>query len=345
MTFAWVWSFLLFVPLAAAAWRMLRKAKRSGIKFSTVSRLPVRTAGWRAKMADLAPWLFLIACTLLVIAAARPRKELARGKSQVDAIAIAMTIDVSGSMEAIDLTPKGTKEYKTRLDVVKEMFERFVDARPDDLIGLVSFGGYASSLSPLTADHEALIHVLKGVKVPDIYYENNNPINPDEQMTAVGDGLATALARLKDINVKSKIVILLSDGVSNSGVVEPKQAAEAAKKMGIKVYTIGVGTHSKKTPIISRDLFGRKIIAYTDMSFDETQLKEIAAATQGRYFGVRDAKGLEEALEEIDSLEKTTLDQTVYRRYTEYFSTFLLWGVALLFLAVTLQMMASRRVV
>jgi hypothetical protein len=106
-----------------------------------------------------------------------------------------------------------------------------------------------------------------------------------------------------------------------------------------------VGTHSKETPILARDLFGRKIIAHTDMSFDETQLKDIASATQGRYFGVRDAKGLEAALEEIDSLEKTTIDQTIYRRYTEYFSTFLLWGVALLFLAVTLQMMASRRVV
>lgn len=345
MDFAWPFGFLFLLPLGFAAWRMLRRGRKAGIRFSTISRLPSKTAGWRAKLANFAPWIFILGAASLVLAAARPRKELSQGRSRVDAIAIAMTVDVSGSMEALDLTPKNEK-YKTRLDVVKEMFAKFVEARPDDLIGLVTFGGYASSLSPLTADHEALRHVLKGVQVPNVQFdEKGRPIDPDEQMTAVGDGLATALARLKDVAVKSKIAILLSDGVSNAGVVEPDQAAAAAAKMGIKVYTIGVGTNSQRTPFKTKDAFGRTTIAYANMSFDESQLKSIAQTTQGRYFPVRDAEGLEAALEEIDKLEKTTIDQTLYRRYTEYFPPFLLWGVFLVFAAVTLQMLSSRRVV
>ncbi|MGN0845834.1 MAG: VWA domain-containing protein, partial [Kiritimatiellia bacterium] len=259
--------------------------------------------------------------------------------------AIAMTVDVSGSMDALDLTPRGEK-YKTRLDVVKEMFRRFIEARPDDLIGLVTFGGYASSRAPLTADHEALVHALKGVEVPSVGYDaNGRLIDPDETMTAVGDGLATALARLKDAEPKSKIVILLSDGVSNTGVVEPDQAAAAAEKMGIRVYTIGVGTNSRRTPFKSRDMFGRTSIAYADISFDESQLKSIAQKTHARYFSVSDANGLKAALEEIDSLEKTTLDRTVYQRWDEYFAPFLLLGTALVLAAVSLQMAASRRLV
>ena len=257
-----------------------------------------------------------------------------------------MTVDVSGSMEALDLSPKGGTTYKTRLDVVKEMFQKFIEARPDDLIGLVTFGGYASSRTPLTADHETLGHVLKGVQVPSVGYDaNGRPIDPDETMTAVGDGLATALARLKDAEPKSRIVILLSDGVSNTGVVEPDQAAAAAAKLGIRVYTIGVGTKARRTPFKARDMLGRTTIAYANTSFDESQLKSIAAKTQGRYFAVNDAGGLKAALEEIDTLEKTTLDRTVYQRWREYFVPFLLAGTGLLLAAVTFQMAASRRLV
>lgn len=345
MSFAWPWSFLLAIPLGIAAWRMLRQGRHAGIKFSAVGRLPVKTVGWRAYLANLAPWIFLAGSALLVIAAARPRQALSQGNRSVDAIAIAMTVDVSGSMEALDLTPRG-ENYKTRLDVVKEMFRKFIEARPDDLIGLVTFGGYASSRAPLTADHETLLHVLNGVQVPSVGYDaNGRPIDPDETMTAVGDGLATALARLKDAEPKSKIAILLSDGVSNTGVVEPDQAAAAAEKLGIRVYTIGVGTHSRRTPFKARDMYGRTSIAYADMSFDESQLKSIAAKTHARYFSVRDAEGLKAALEEIDSLEKTTLDRTVYQRWNEHFVPFLLLGTALVLFAVSLQMVASRRLV
>ena len=346
MSFAWPLCFVLFAPFALAAWRMLRRGRRAGIKFAPVRRLPARTAGWRARVANTAPWIFLAGAALLIVAAARPRTSLSRSSRSVDAIAIAMTVDVSGSMEALDFTPRGASTEKTRLDVVKELFAKFVEARPDDLIGLVTFGGFASTRAPLTADHEVLLHVLKGVKVPSVAYDaNGRPVDQEEQMTAIGDGLAMAIARVKDVEMKSRIVILLSDGVSNTGAVEPDAAAEAAAKLGIRVYTIGVGTRSNRTPFRARDMFGRSVIQYADMSFDESQLKSIAAKTGARYFGVRDEGGLKAALEEIDSLEKTTLDRTAYQRWHEYFPWFLVPGAALVLLAVSLQMFASRRLV
>ena len=348
MKFAWPYAFLLAIPFGVAAWRMLRRGRRSGVKFAAVRRLPAKTAGWRARVANLTPFIFLLGTALLIVACARPRRALGRISRNVEAIAIAMTVDVSGSMEALDLSPTNVRleDAKTRLDVVKELFAKFVEARPDDLIGLVTFGGYASSLVPLTADHEALLHVLKDVEVPAMSFDaNGEPIDPDETMTAVGDGLATALARLRNAETKSRIVILLSDGVSNTGAVEPDEAAAAAKKLGIRVYTIGVGTHSARTPFRAKDLFGRTSIQYANMSFDESQLKSIAKQTGARYFGVRDKKGLQAALEEIDSLEKTTLDRTVLQRYHEYFPSLLPGSVVLVLVAVSLFMMASRRLV
>lgn len=346
MSFGWPLSFLLLLPLAGAAWRMLRRGRRVGVKFAPIVRLPARTAGWRAALANVAPWIFLLGAGLLIVAAARPRSELSQGRRSVDAIAIAMTVDVSESMKAIDLTPPNAQSYMTRLDVVKDMFRTFIKERPDDLIGLVTFGGYASSRSPLTADHEALLHILKGVEIPRLGYDaNGRPIDGEELRTAVGDGLATALARLKDAEPTSKVVILLSDGDSNTGVVTPDEAAEAAAKLGIRVYTIGVGTNSRETPFLDRTVFGESTIAYARTAFDESQLKSIAEKTHARYFAVNDAEGLKAALQEIGSLEKTTLESTTYQRWHEHFKPFLISGVILMLVAVTLQMEASRRLV
>ena len=347
MSFANPLLLLFFLPIAVAAWRLLRRGRRSGIRFSAVGRLPAKAAGWRAQLAALTPFILLAGLSLLTIAAARPRTSLAREKKSVDAIAIAMTVDVSGSMDALDLTPLGEKFSRetTRLAVVKKLFAEFVGKRPDDLIGLVTFGGYASTRSPLTADHEALLNVLKGVEIPSIAVDaQGQAIARDEQMTAIGDGLATALARLKDAKPKTKIVILLSDGVSNAGAVEPDEAAAAAAKMGVKVYAIGVGTRASRTPIFGRDFFGRTTIQYANMTFDEKQLKSIAKKTGGTYFPVNDRDSLEKALEEIDQLETTELDADVYNRWNEHFTSFLLLGAVLVLLAVSLSMAASRRV-
>lgn len=346
MNFANPWMFLFLLPLAFAAWRLLRRGRKAGIRFSAVARLSVGGPGWRARIAAMTPFILLSALALLTVAASRPRSPLARDKKSVDAIAIAMTVDVSGSMDALDLTPKGERFSRetTRLAVVKKLFAQFVAKRPDDLIGLVTFGGYASTRSPLTADHQMLLHVLKGVQIPAIAFDaNGEAISRDEQMTAVGDGLACALARLKDAEPKSKVVILLSDGVSNTGAVEPDEAADAAAKLGIKVYAIGVGTKARRTPIISRDFFGREVVSYADMTFDESQLKRIAAKTKGTYFPVNDRDSLEKALAEIDQLETTKLEADAYNRWDEHFAPFLFGGALLVFIAVSLSMAASRR--
>ena len=346
MSFANPWLLLLSLPLGAAAWRLLRRGRKAGIRFSAVGRLPAKTAGWRAKVAALTPFVLLAGLAILVVAAARPRSPLAHESRSVDAIAIAMTVDVSGSMDALDLTPKGERFSRetTRLAVVKKLFAQFVEKRPDDLIGLVTFGGYASTRSPLTADHEALLNVLRGVQISSVAYDaQGRAISGDEQMTAVGDGLATALARLKDAKPKSKIVILLSDGVSNTGAVEPDEAAAAAKKMDVKVYAIGVGTRSRRTPIIGRDFFGRETVQYADMTFDERQLKSIARTTGGLYFPVNDREALVKALEDISELETTKLEADAYDRWEEHFALFLLTGAVLVLAAVTLSMAATRR--
>ena len=346
MSFANPWLLLLSLPLGAVAWRLFRRGRKAGIRFSAVGRLPAKTAGWRAKVAALTPFVLLAGLALLVVAAARPRSPLAHESRSVDAIAIAMTVDVSGSMDALDLTPKGERFSRetTRLAVVKKLFAQFVEKRPDDLIGLVTFGGYASTRSPLTADHEALLNVLRGVQISSVAYDaQGRAISGDEQMTAVGDGLATALARLKDAKPKSKIVILLSDGVSNTGAVEPDEAAAAAKKMGVKVYAIGVGTRSRRTPIIGRDFFGRETVQYADMTFDERQLKSITRTTGGLYFPVNDREALVKALEDISELETTKLEADAYDRWEEHFALFLLTGAVLVLAAVTLSMAATRR--
>lgn len=346
MSFANPWFLLFVLPLAVAAWRLLRRGRRAGVRFSALARLPAKAAGWRARVAALTPWMLLAGLALLTVASARPRSPLARQSKSVDAIAIAMTVDVSGSMDALDLTPRGERFSRetTRLAVVKKLFAQFVEKRPDDLIGLVTFGGYAATRSPLTADHAALLNVLKGVQIPSIALDaQGRPIAEDEQMTAVGDGLAMSLARLKDAKPTSKIVILLSDGVSNTGAVEPDAAAAAAKKMGVKVYAIGVGTRARRTPIFGRDFFGRQTVQYADMTFDEKQLKSIAAETGGTYFPVNDRDSLEKALEEIDQLETTKLEADAYDRWEEHFVPFLLAGVLLVLCAVSLSMSAARR--
>lgn len=336
MTFASPWSLAFFLPLGVVAYRLLRFGRKGGIKFSAVKSLSNCPVTWRMKVAAVYPYLLLAGLSLVVLALARPRSALAKTGKSLNSIAIAMTVDVSGSMEALDLTPEGAEFSRetTRLQTVKKLFAEFVEKRPEDLITLVTFGGYASSRVPLTADHGVLLHVLKGVEISQ---------HQEEQMTALGDGLAMALSRLKEAELKSKVVILLSDGVSNCGAVEPDEAAKAAAEMGVKVYAIGIGTKSNRTPIIVRDLFGRSVVQYVDMTFDEAQLRSVAEITGGKYFSVDDKEGLAEALKEIDELETTKIDAFAYDRWNEHFPIFLSIGALLVLLATTLSVLSLRR--
>jgi Ca-activated chloride channel family protein len=280
--------------------------------------------------------LFLLGLGALVIALARPQAFLQRTLKNTEAIAIQMVVDCSGSMEALDFSTRD--EMKSRLTVVKETFTHFIDRRNGDLIGLITFAGYASTRAPLTLDHPALLHVLNGVEVPQGVFDGSGRIlNEEEMLTAIGDGLATACARLeKTPQVKSRIVVLLTDGESNTGLIKPAQAIQIAKTLGIKVYTIGVGT-TGQAPFKVRDAFGRTAIQYGQVRIDEDLLRRIAQDTGGSYFNVQDPKGLDRALTEIDKLEKTTIDSTVFNHYRELMAPLLAAGLILLAAAFGLQ--------
>ena len=343
--FATPLAFLLLVPWALAAWRLLRRGAPAAILFAPTHRLPVHTAGWRVILVRLAPVLFLSGTLLLVFAAARPQTYLSRSQHHINAIAIEMVVDVSGSMQALDLSERSTlgTSYKSRLDVVKEAFAEFIAHRTDDLIGLISFGGYASTRCPLTADHEALLHVLSGVEIPSITAaRQGRTADAEEDMTAIGDALATAVARLSNAEPKTRIIVLLTDGDSNTGIITPEQALDTAKKTGIKIFAIGVGSNGK-APFRVRDVFGRDTLAYAEVTFNETFLRHAAEATDGKYFNVRDHDGMQQSLEQINKLVTTPIARNIYEQYNEQFVVFLLIGALLTLLAVCLQMQAARR--
>ncbi len=341
---AWI---LLLLPVAGCAWFIYARRIHHGVRFAPTVRFPRQGRSWRTRTANGLPAFYLAALALMAIAMARPRSLLSQSRRTADVIAIQMVIDVSGSMEALDLstvTPLGT-QYRTRLDVVKDTFATFIDKRPDDLIGLISFGGYASTLAPLTSDHDALKHVLSGVEIPRQMHDRDGQIlNPDELMTAIGDALATGCARLQDAQPVSRIIVLLSDGDSNAGIIEPETAIKVAQELGIKVYTIGIGS-TGRAPVRVTDAIGRQAIHHAWVTFDETLLRKIADDTGGTYYNVKDAKGLDTALDAINKLETTKVEHSVYRQYNEMFSRFALPALLLLLAAVSLNMAIARRVV
>lgn len=340
--------FFLLPALALAGWFVLRRRIRAGLTFSAVSALPTQRATWRITVARLLPGMYLLALFLTIIALARPQTVLSRSHRSADVIAMEMVVDISGSMNALDLsvrTPTGTK-HRTRLDAVKETFAGFVDKRPDDLIGLVTFGGYAVTRVPLTADHEALQHVLGGVEVPREVYVDGQVVNQEELLTAIGDALAMGCARLRDSEPVSRIIVLLTDGESNTGAITPEAGIKLASELGIKAYTIGIGTPGVSTaPFMAKDIFGRKAIRKVNVSLDERLLRRIADETDGKYFNVRDPRGLKDALEDIDELETTRIERDIYTQYSELFPRFLYPALILLVAATSLNMLAAKRLI
>ncbi len=341
-TFAHPLYFLLLIPLIVCGVHIYRRRIRRALLFSPTHALQRTHLSWRIMLTRVLPLLTLLGMVGVIIALARPLNVLSTSRQSYDVIAMEMVVDVSGSMRALDLSeiaPNGRiKTPRTRLDVVKSMFGRFIESRPDDLIGLVTFGGYATTRCPLTTDHDALAHVLGGVELP----KPNEMISEEELYTAIGDGLATAAARMRETEAKSRIIVLLSDGESNTGIVEPDEAARAAAELGIKVYTIGVGT-SGTAPVLEEDSFGRQVMRRMEVNLDEAELKMIADTTHGRYFNVRDEQGLQAALDDIDTLETTTIERETFYQYEERFPYFLIPGLALLVLGTGLNMLTSRR--
>ncbi|MDA0321917.1 MAG: VWA domain-containing protein [Verrucomicrobia bacterium] len=341
--FASPFAFFLFIPLLIAAWWIYCPRIRRGLLFASASRTVARRGSWRTGVSSLLTAITLVGLALAVLALARPQKVFSRTAHTSDAIAIQMVVDISGSMNALDFASLQDPQ-RTRLEVVKETFAEFVELRADDLVGLITFGGYATSRVPLTIDHNALRHVLDGVEVPRYRYDGRDVINADELATALGDGLATACARLKDAEVKSKIVLLLSDGESNTGIVTPDKAMQLAAKLGIKVYTIGVGS-SGVAQAVFNDASGRNLVTRMRVELDEALLKQVARETGGLYFNVRDPHGLQQALDQIDQLEKTEINREVYSQYKELFPPYLSAGITLMALGLCMNMALSRKLI
>jgi Ca-activated chloride channel homolog len=261
--------------------------------------------------------LRMLAITLLIIALARPQSSKSRKDISVEGIDIVMAMDISGSMMAMDFRPN-------RLEASKNVAMEFIDGRPNDRIGLVIFSGEAFTQCPLTTDHTVLKNLFTDIKSGMI-----------EDGTALGDGLATAVNRLRESKAISKVIILLTDGVNNMGSIDPLSAAEIAKLYGIRIYTIGVGT-TGVAPIAVPTMFGTQIMNM-EVKIDEALLRQMAKNTDGQYFRATNNTKLRQVYQEIDKLEKSKIDVTEFHKKREEFLPFALIVIVLLAMEVILR--------
>jgi Ca-activated chloride channel family protein len=260
--------------------------------------------------------LRLLVLAFVVIALARP--QFGRGTTEVDAngIDIVLAVDVSGSMEAMDFELNG--QPANRIDVVKSVVSKFIEDRPNDRIGLVAFAGRPYMVSPLTLDHDWLQQRLNQVRIGMV-----------EDGTAIGSAITSGVNRLREQEAKSRIVILLTDGMNNAGKVPPALAAEAAQALGIKVYTIGAGTRGS-APMPAVDQFGRRQLVMAEVDIDEETLTEVANKTGAQYYRATDTDSLEEIYREINKLETTTQKMKKFAYHQEIFALALLPALLLL---------------
>ncbi|MCE9620363.1 MAG: VWA domain-containing protein [Planctomycetes bacterium] len=308
---AWM---LLLLPLALAAfWRLWRRRSQPAMTFSVVARAKAAGAGYAARLRWLPSALRALVLGLLVLCIARPVRINEQTSTLTDGVAIELVVDRSSSMLALDFTRNG--KPIDRLNALKDVVERFVDGganlpgRKDDLVGLVTFARFADSISPLTMDHEWLLAGLKDIKPAD-------PAIGDDG-TAIGDAVALGAEKLRDATegknrngaarIKSKVLVLLTDGENNAGDIEPMTAAELCKSLGIRLYTIGMGTRGIAMMPVQTP-FGTQM-ARQPVSIDEGLLTKMATATGGQYFRATDTKSLEQIYQRIDELEKTVTEQ------------------------------------
>lgn len=294
--------FLLFIPLLI---RDFAKKKRKGIKVPTISNMEENHSFLFVLF--LLKWTKYIILSALIIAIARPRTfTVSQDRDDTKGVDIMLTVDVSLSMLARDLDPD-------RMEALKKIARDFVNKRPNDRIGLVTYSGEAIAKVPVTLDH----------KVVDDELANLNPMEL-QPGTSIGDGLAVAVAHLKGSKAKSKIVILMTDGVNTiQNGMPPMVAAELAKSNNIKVYTIGIGTNGYALMPTNVDIFGELVFTQTEVTIDEPVLRDIAQMTGGKYFRATSNRSLEEIYNEINQLEKTELKTNTLYNYDEYFRMFL----------------------
>lgn len=258
-----------------------------------------------------------LAMGLLIIALARPQTTSSRQDVTIEGIDLVLALDVSSSMLAMDLKPD-------RLEAAKEVASEFISGRPNDRFGLVIFSGETFTQAPLTTDHAVIKNLFKNIKSGMI-----------EDGTAIGDGIATSVNRLKDSKAVSKVIILLTDGVNNMGSLDPLSSAEIAKMYGVRIYTIGVGSEGN-APYPVQTPFGRQT-QYMEVKIDEALLQQVAELTEGRYFRATSNQKLRDIYDEIDKLEKSKIDVTEFKKKKEEFLPFALLAFVLLMAEVLLR--------
>lgn len=328
-----LWFSLLAIPLFFV---MLRRGGR--IRFSSLSMWSVKTTSFRAKTSFIPALLLALSFVALSVTLAGPRVPGGVIKQHREGIAMMLAIDKSGSMAALDMS-KGDKE-QDRLEALKDVLGDFIKGngklkgRYDDAIGIVSFASYPDSDCPLTLDHVTLMQLVNDISIVT---------DREESGTAIGDALGLSVERLRESESASKVIILLTDGVNNTGYEDPIEAARMAAQFGIKVYTIGIGTNGFAPVRLTNPFTGRSMMRQMPVELDEKMLTQIADMTGGLYFRATNREGLEAIYEKIDALEKTKISEDRTTHYDEKYFWSLAIGLILALCGLILRMTYYRR--
>ncbi|MCW3102100.1 MAG: aerotolerance regulator BatA [Bacteroidetes bacterium] len=312
------WLFLL-LPLLLGWYIWKNRSYNPELKVSSVGGFEGIQPSFRQYSRHGLFALRLAAISLLILVLMRPQSRSSWKDVKTEGIDIVMSLDISSSMLARDFKPD-------RLEAAKDVAQDFIDSRPNDRIGLVIFAAESFTQCPLTSDHAVIKNLFAGIHTGMV-----------TDGTAIGNGLATAIARVKDSKAKSKVVILLTDGVNNQGSVAPMTAAEIAKAFNVRVYTIGVGTMGKALSPIGMYPNGQYEYGYLDVNIDEKSLTEIAGLTGGKYFRATDNRKLKDIYKEIDRLEKTIFEEKNFTNKAEWFLPFAIAAAVLLLLEFILK--------
>lgn len=327
--FAHPWVLLLLLLLPVLAWLKGKFGGTAGVTFSNTAMLAKIGNRRRSRAGAFLAALTYLALALFIVALARPQLGRVTTRVQATGVDIMLVLDVSRSMLAEDFTIGNRRA--NRIDAVKLVTEQFIRERPNDRIGLVAFAGRPYLVSPLTLDHDWLIRNLERLRIGLV-----------EDGTAIGSAIASAANRLKDKEAKTKLIVLLTDGDNNAGKVQPLTAAEAAKALGIRIYTIGAGTEGE-APFPLTNQFGRTVYRNVMVKFDEKTLQEIATMTSGQYFRATDTNSLRTIFGEIDKLEKSKVEVEKTANYRDLFMWFLIPGLVCVALEILLSQTVWRR--
>ena len=322
----WLLLFFLMVPFLTIRGKGKQQAT---ISYSSIDTLQaIRSA--RVEILSILPLVLrMIAISLLVLSLARPQEGYKSTEILSVGVDIMLALDTSGSMQALDFIKDENRD--TRLAMVKDVVSQFIDNRPNDRMGMVVFGSEAYTQCPLTLDQGILKSFLSKL---DIGMAGDS--------TAIGSAIGIAVKRLKDLESKSKVIILLTDGQNNAGSLPPLQAAQTAKAFGIKIHTIAVGTHGK-APFLVNSIFGQRYV-YQQVDIDEDTLKKISDLTGGQYFRATDLESLKTIYKQIDEMEKSEVKVIDHSEYTELFHYFLIPGLLILLLEILLSNTVLRRI-